>query len=312
MSTKMKILSAWMAIALVVMACSISTGEDEEAALETAVAQTVAASIPTATQQAAQPPLPTVTTGTLPTLTSQPTSTPQPCNKAEFISETVLDDTEFNVGSSFTKSWRLKNTGTCTWNTNYKLVFYSGDQMSGPATKNLPNSVAPGEQIDLSVDLKAPNTAGTYEGTWRVIDDKGEYFVFRITVKIKAKAILAPPPIAKPDLTITEFSIAPPTPVQGSNAHVKVRAANIGTADSGGFKMDWYGLTTFANPSCSWNIAGGLVAGGSVLMECDFVFASWYPIDKTSIVYIDTGNTVSESNEGNNSRSISPFGVIKP
>jgi len=90
------------------------------------------------------------------------------------------------------------------------------------------------------------------------------------------------------------------------------RAHNAGAADSGGFKMEWYGLSTFANPSCNWNIVGGLVSGGSVLMERDYTFASWYPVNKTSVVYIEPDDQVNESNEGNNTASISPFGVTAP
>ena len=148
----------------------------------------------------------------------------------------------------------------------------------------------PNEQVDISVNLKAPGSAGTYKGVWSIVDDEGNTFVYNIWVEIKAVEAAAP---AKPDLTITEFSINPETPISGENAHV--RAHNAGAADSGGFKMEWYGLSTFANPSCNWNIVGGLVAGGSVLMECDYSFASWYPIDKTSIVYIDTDDQVNDA-----------------
>jgi len=128
-------------------------------------------------------------------------------------------------------------------------------------------------------------------------------------VEIKAKAVLAPPPVAKADLIISQFSLDPPIPNDDENVHVRVRAKNQGAADSPGFRMEWYGLSTFTNPSCSWNIAGGLVAGGSVVMECDYVFASWYPINKTTIAYIDVLDQVDESDEDNNSASITPFGV---
>jgi subtilase family serine protease len=47
-------------------------------------------------------------------------------------------------------------------------------------------------------------------------------------------------------------------------------------------------------------------------MECDFTFSSWYPVNKTSVVYIDVNDSVDESDEGNNSASISPFGVSAP
>jgi len=310
-----KSLVIWAAMMVLSLACGFSLGDElsDSEKLETAVAETITAVYQN--QQEAPPLLPTDTTApTAPTATTEapqspPTSTPKPCNQAAFVSETVADGTEFDVGESFTKTWRLKNTGTCTWNTDYKLVFYSGDRMSGPESKNLSQQVAPGEQVDISVDLEAPDTAGTYKGTWRIEDDEGEVFVWNIWVEIKAKAVLAPPPVAKADLIISQFSLDPPIPNDDENVHVRVRAKNQGAADSPGFRMEWYGLSTFTNPSCSWNIAGGLVAGGSVVMECDYVFASWYPINKTTIAYIDVLDQVDESDEDNNSASITPFGV---
>ncbi|MDK2981138.1 MAG: hypothetical protein PWQ55_1485 [Chloroflexota bacterium] len=302
-------LAGWLVLSLVVMACTISLGGgvSEEDAIQTAIAETLTASGSTNGETAI--PQPTLTLAPTNTVAEAPTNTPSPCNQALYISETVPDGTEYDVGESFTKTWRLKNVGTCTWNTNYKLKFRSGDQMSGPNSQNLTQTIGPNEQVDISVNLKAPAAAGTYKGYWQIVDDEGNTFVYNIWVEIKAVETAAP---AKPDLTISEFSINPATPVQGENVHVRVRAHNAGTADSGAFKMEWYGLSSFASPSCNWNIVGGLVAGGSVLMECDYSFASWYPADKTSIAYIDTDDQVDESNEGNNSASITPFGVDAP
>lgn len=296
----------------IVMACGFSFGDTElsdEEKLQTAVAATIAVNqltqgAPTQTPQI----LPTLTIAPTNTQTGPPTSTPLPCNKAVLVSETIADGTEINVGTDFEKSWRVKNIGTCTWNTNYKIAFADGEKMDGLSSKNLTQSVAPGEQYDIILDLKAPNTAGTYQGNWMVIDDQGKSFYYPYVI-INAKAILAPPPVGKPDLIINEFTISPATPNADENTHTKVRVKNQGTVNSGGFKVQWYGLDSFADPSCYWNINGGVVAGGSVLLECDFIFASWYPINKTSIAIVDTNNSVDESNEGNNTKTISPFGV---
>ncbi len=101
----------------------------------------------------------------------------------------------------------------------------------------------------------------------------------------------------------------PATPISHVSMHTSVKVKNQGGTNAGGFKVRWYGLDTFANPSCEWNIVGGLEVGDSVLVECDFTFGSWYPHNKTTIVYIDVDGAVDESNENNNSASISPFGV---
>ena len=115
-----------------------------------------------------------------------PTATPQPCNKALFVSETIKDDTEFGAGEAFNKSWTFKNVGTCTWNTNYKLVFASGEKMGGPSSVNFSKTVAPNDQITIQVALVAPAAAGTYTGTWKLQAEDGTQFG-QVTVRIKVK-----------------------------------------------------------------------------------------------------------------------------
>jgi len=128
---------------------------------------------------------PTATvTGTPPTATPTstaptPTSTvaPSSCDKAQFISDvTVPDGTSFTPGQTFNKTWRLKNVGSCTWSTNYQLVFYSGEKMGGPDALTFPKSVAPGQTVDLTVSLTAPNTAGSYRGYWMFKNAGGALF----------------------------------------------------------------------------------------------------------------------------------------
>ena len=99
------------------------------------------------------------------------------CDKASFVSDvTVPDGTVFAPGQSFTKTWRLKNNGTCTWNTGYSVVFSSGEQMGGPASVNLPNQVAPGQTVDISLNLTAPANPGTYRGYWLLKNSAGNLF----------------------------------------------------------------------------------------------------------------------------------------
>ncbi len=106
-----------------------------------------------------------------------PTQTGTPCNRASFVGETVPDNTNFIVQKPFSKVWQIKNEGTCTWTSAYQLVFDSGERMGGPLAKPLTTgSVAPGEKVEISVDLFAPALAGTYRGNWKIKDEKGEVF----------------------------------------------------------------------------------------------------------------------------------------
>ncbi|MFO3797994.1 MAG: NBR1-Ig-like domain-containing protein, partial [Anaerolineales bacterium] len=89
------------------------------------------------------------------------------CDWAQFIADvTIPDGTVMAPGTAFTKTWRLKNIGTCTWGSGYRLAFSSGSQMDAPAEVNLPYSVAPGQMVDVSVTMTAPSTPGTYRGYW--------------------------------------------------------------------------------------------------------------------------------------------------
>jgi len=127
-------------------------------------------------------PLPTVTSLPPLTPTATPFSTPPVivstnCDKAAFVADiTVPDGTLFSPNAGFTKTWRLKNIGYCTWTTSYNLVFYSGDQMGAPTSVNLPWSVAPGQTVDLIVNMMAPTAEGKYRGFWILRNPAGALF----------------------------------------------------------------------------------------------------------------------------------------
>ncbi|MBI2757551.1 MAG: hypothetical protein HYX49_02615 [Chloroflexi bacterium] len=81
---------------------------------------------------------------------------PDCTNSAAFVTDvTIPDNTNLKQGEKFSKVWRVKNTGACTWTPEYKLVFYDGDQMGAPSS--VPLSVTrPGDTLDISVDMTAP------------------------------------------------------------------------------------------------------------------------------------------------------------
>lgn len=119
----------------------------------------------------------------LPAATNTPvpptaTSIPIPCDRGSFVSDvTYPDDTEVAAGATFVKTWRLRNTGSCTWNSSYSLVFDSGDSLGGPASTQLTTgSVAPGDTVDVSVTLKAPDSPKDYRGNWKLRNGAGVVF----------------------------------------------------------------------------------------------------------------------------------------
>ncbi|MBC8504148.1 MAG: hypothetical protein H8D34_04785 [Chloroflexi bacterium] len=101
------------------------------------------------------------------------------CDWVSFIADvTIPDGTIIQPGISFTKIWRIENRGTCTWTQDYALVFSSGNQMGQTSTVKLPNNVAPGGRVDVSVALTAPTSAGNYRGYWMLRNSAGETFGF--------------------------------------------------------------------------------------------------------------------------------------
>jgi WD40 repeat protein len=96
---------------------------------------------------------------------------------AEFVSDvTVPDGTPFAPNTFFQKTWRIRNTGDCAWDGSYRLTYLSGDRMSGPRSAPLGDAVQPGEEVDLSVTLIAPESAGTYQGQWQLFAPDGTPF----------------------------------------------------------------------------------------------------------------------------------------
>lgn len=133
------------------------------------------AAFPTATLSIA-----TVTPLGLATYTSVPPIQPPPvtrCDAAAFISDvTYPDGSVVTPGSAFTKIWRVRNAGTCTWNTSYSLVYVSGERFDAPSAVSVPGTVAPGQSVDLAVNLVSPVRSGSYVGYWKLRNASGTLF----------------------------------------------------------------------------------------------------------------------------------------
>ncbi len=118
-------------------------------------------------------PFPTLAPGT-------PSSTTAPivlCNAAAFVKDvSISDGTSLDPGENFTKIWRIQNIGTCPWTPSYALVFVSGDRMNAPGSLGLSAYVNPGQSIDLSVNMTAPNHNGHYQGYWELREPGGNLF----------------------------------------------------------------------------------------------------------------------------------------
>lgn len=152
---------------------------DNFATIQAMVSQTVAAQTQGAPTQTPVPPTAIPPTNTpIPTNTPLPTATPVSyCDWVSFVKDvTVPDGSTFAPGEIFTKTWRLRNRGTCTWTPDYMLVFTSGAQMGGTTGVRLPGYVSPGQTVDVSVTLTPPDASGTHLGYWMLRNPSGALF----------------------------------------------------------------------------------------------------------------------------------------
>jgi len=128
------------------------------------------------------------TTEPIPSATGAPaTETPFPdtvplvlsdCDLGTFLMDvTVPDDSEITTYTAFLKTWRIRNNGSCTWTPDYKLVFWDGNSL-GSANQEylLGEIVAPGEIIELSIELISPAEVGSYRSEWVLMNSSGEFF----------------------------------------------------------------------------------------------------------------------------------------
>jgi len=103
------------------------------------------------------------------------------------VDVTVLDGTQMTPGQDFVKTWKIKNTGICSWGDGYGLI-YAGyaNQMSGEPVP-LGTLVEVGQEIDVSVNFKAPTAVGEYTSAWQMANALGVPFGKAIFVKIIVK-----------------------------------------------------------------------------------------------------------------------------
>ncbi len=115
-----------------------------------------------------------------PTKTSQQPTQPANCSlAAEYVADiTIPDDTKVSPGETFTKTWQIMNSGTCTWGTGYTIFFVSGDNLSAPTDVSMTRGVEVpgGTMINVSISLTAPTETGTYRADFKFKDANGKIF----------------------------------------------------------------------------------------------------------------------------------------
>jgi len=122
----------------------------------------------------------------LPPIVATPVIGPGGCVLAAAFLEdlTIPDGTVIAGGTTFTKTWRMRNTSGCDWGEGYTIAFFSDTPMhptgSEPISPTPSNAVA-----EISVPLVAPTQAGVYTTTWRLKTPTGQFFGNRVFAVIR-------------------------------------------------------------------------------------------------------------------------------
>ncbi len=264
----------------------------------TQAAQTVAAELTRVSLIASPTPNPpTLTSSPLPTNTTvpSPTLTPIPCNKASYdpttIDVTFPDNSLLNPGQMFTKIWRIRNAGTCTWTSGYKVAFDHGDALGVPLgfSQSLTGGVVPpGQTLDISVNLTAPMTNGTYRGDWAVKDQNGTTFMtFVVIIKIAAPVTITLFPVAGESGTIrTDAGPFPDYTTGELNADINRSCQAFLSYDISGIpaaatitevKVNFTSYTITGNPFGLGALNAYVTNYGSTLEPADYV--ADYPVN---------------------------------
>ncbi len=207
-------------------------------------------------------PLPTQTPTSPPVATSAPTPTftlppaTLACtNNAAFVADvSIPDGTVLSPGQAFVKTWRLKNTGSCTWDTSYAFAFTGGEQMSASSPQAVAVA-APNATVDISVSMIAPTAPGSHAGQWQMRASNGSLFGGTMTVVVNV-----PSPV-----TSTPTNTIPPSPCSGT-PNIPSFAASASTITAGtSTTLSWGSVTNATSLSLEPGIGGVEMAGSRVV-----------------------------------------------
>jgi len=136
---------------------------------------------------------------------------------------TIPDDSLIAPGQSFIKTWRLVNSGICTWTAEYSVSFFYGDRMGAPELAGLDGTVLPGQNVEISIEMVAPRSSGTYQGNWMLSNPAGALFgigpkgdsPFWVRIKVVGERTSTPTATEGPSATFapTEVITATSTPL---------------------------------------------------------------------------------------------------
>lgn len=122
------------------------------------------------------PVTPQLNVAQIPSIPPSPTIQLYCADKAILASNDETGLLSVSSGASFQHSWTVRNTGTCTWNKNYSIVFVGGEKFSAQDRIPLTIEVPPESETQITLSFLAPQTPGYYEGFWKLQNEKNTQF----------------------------------------------------------------------------------------------------------------------------------------
>jgi hypothetical protein len=176
-------------------------------------------------------------------------------NVDAFVTDvTVPDDALIAPGQTFTKTWRIRNAGTCAWGAGYSLAFESGDRMGASSPIAVP-STPPGATADLSVTMTAPMVVGAKQNFWQLRVPSGTAFSPHIWVQVNVKS-------GMPALAPIAVTGGPglDDPARAATFESAISSLPVGTAEWIRFDYDTGG-NTVPRPTVEIQLLNGVTNG---------------------------------------------------
>ncbi len=227
------------------------------------------------------------------------------CANSAFVADvTVPDHSAMTPGQTFTKTWRLQNSGSCEWTPSFKVTFLSGNAM-GAATTALPTTVQPGASGDISIQMTAPTNPGEAQGTWILTNENGQNFGtnFYVVINVGGTAVTgtAGTPIAVGTSATSSTAIA--TPIAANNPVVSLPCA------ANGSQYEYTGTLTWEDKSDNEQGFNIYISGVPGIADIAPANTTSYQIKKnarvTNVLY-DAGTVITYSVEAFNAGGKSP------
>ncbi|NLX11732.1 MAG: peptidoglycan DD-metalloendopeptidase family protein [Chloroflexi bacterium] len=167
-----------------------------------------------------------------------------PYDEASYVADiTIEDGTVIQPGERFVKTWRVRNSGTTTWDESYGLRFCSDDRMGGPESVTLPHAAAPGETVEVSVPLVAPASPGRHRSTWKLANGQGHIFEYDLYAEIQVPVKATPTEGLNEARWVADVTVPDGMQMQPGERFIKTwRVRNSGTTTwDAGYTLAFFG-----------------------------------------------------------------------